>query len=335
VKNPRRAIVIALCIGVLCAQIRMSSQTLPAQSTSALTAQNAPSQKPAEQDGIAQIARSALLQKPLAAHLARRSTSPSDLEVGGDLYGVKPYTTRYITREQLLALPQVSYTVTNDANFSGSTEISGVALDELIQVLTAKPQSELAVAICIDKYEAHYPQAYIEAHHPVLVLKINGKDPAEWPKTPESHLSMGPYLISSPDFKPSFKILSHEEEPQIPWGVVRLDLRSEAVVFHAIQPRMPGAASREVQDGFRIAQQNCFRCHNSEQEGGMKAQRPWTVLATWAAASPEYFQAYIHNPKSKNPNSQMEGFPNYDEATLRALTKYFQTFSDDAKSGKP
>jgi mono/diheme cytochrome c family protein len=334
VKNPRRAFVIALCIGVLCAQIRMSSQTLLAQSGGAQTAQNAPSQKPAEQDGIAQIARTALLQKLLAAHLSKRSTSPSDLEVGGDLYGVMPHSTRYVTREQLLALPQVSYTVTNDANFSGPTEISGVALDALIQVLTAKPQSELAVAICSDGYEAHYPRTYIEAHHPVLVLKINGKDPADWPKFHEGGAYMGPYLISSPDFKPSFKILSHEEEPQIPWGVVRLDLRSEAVVFHAIQPRMPGAASREVQDGFRIAQQNCFRCHNSEQEGGTKAMRPWTVLATWAAASPEYFAAYIHDPKSKNPDSQMEGFPNYDEATLRALTKYFQTFADNKKSDK-
>ena len=334
-KNPQRAFVIALCIAALWAQSHMSSQTLLAQTASALSAQTAPSPKPAEQDGIAQTARNALSQKPLAAHLSKRSTSPSDLEVGGDLYGVIPHTTRYITREQLLALPQVSYTVTNDANFSGPTEISGVALDELIQALTAKPQSDLAIAICSDKYEAHYPRAYIEAHHPVLVLKINGKDPAEWPKTPESHVYMGPYLISSPDFKPSFKILSHEEEPQIPWGVVRLDLRSEAVVFHAIQPRMPGAASREVQDGFRIAQQNCFRCHNSEQEGGTKAMRPWTVLATWAAASPEYFATYIHDPKSKNPNSQMEGFPNYDEATLRALTKYFQTFSNGAKGGKP
>ena len=37
---------------------------------------------------------------------------------------------RYITREQLLALPQVGYTVTNDANFDGPTQISGVELDQ-------------------------------------------------------------------------------------------------------------------------------------------------------------------------------------------------------------
>ena len=277
-------------------------------------------------------------QKPLYARLGWKRTSPSDLEIGGDLLGtpaqIDAHTTRYATREQLLALPQVSYTVTNDANFRGPTQISGVALDELLQVLTENPESELAIAVCIDKYEAHYRVPISTAHHPVLVLKIDGKDPADWPKF-STGADMGPYLISSPDFKPSFKILSHEDEPQIPWGVVRFEIRSEDVVFNAIRPRGAGADSREVQDGYRIAQQNCFRCHNSGDEGGTKAQRPWAVLATWATASPEYFAAYIHDPKSKNPKAKMEGFPNYDAATLAALTKYFQTFNEDTKGGKP
>jgi mono/diheme cytochrome c family protein len=106
-------------------------------------------------------------------------------------------------------------------------------------------------------------------------------------------------------------------------------------VFDAIRPRSPGADSQEVQNGYRIAQQNCFRCHNSGDHGGTKAQRPWAILSTWASASPDFFAAYIHDPKSKNPKSQMQAFPNYDAATLAALTKYFQSFGDDGKSGKP
>jgi mono/diheme cytochrome c family protein len=277
-------------------------------------------------------------QKPLYARLAWRRTSPSDLELGGDIYGLLPHearNARYITREQLLALPQISYTVTNDANFNGPTEITGVALDELLKALTPNPQVALVVAICSDKYETHYSQSYMEAHHPVLVLKIDGKDPAEWPKFPESGVYMGPYLISSPDFKPSFTILSHDDEPQIPWGVVRLEIRSEARAFDPIKPHGPAATTQAVQDGYRIAQQNCLRCHNSGDTGGTKAQRPWGVLATWATASPEFFAAYIHDPTSKNPKSQMPAFPNYDAPTLDALTKYFQTFADDTKSGKP
>jgi mono/diheme cytochrome c family protein len=267
-------------------------------------------------------------------HFAR--TSPLDLEVDGDILGtVRGHSKSYITRDQLLTLPQVSYTVTNDANFRGPTQISGVALDELIHALAANPDSDIAVAICSDGYATHYDRSYITVHHPVLALKVNGKDPADWPKFHESGAYMGPYLISSPDFKPSFKILSHEDEPQIPWGVVQFKIQSEAAVFDAIRPRSPGADSQEVQNGYRIAQQNCFRCHNSGDHGGTKAQRPWAILSTWASASPDFFAAYIHDPKSKNPKSQMQAFPNYDAATLAALTKYFQSFGDDGKSGKP
>jgi mono/diheme cytochrome c family protein len=278
----------------------------------------------------------AAAHKPLYARLGWKRMSPSDLELDGDIPGAtREQSRRYITREQLLALPQVSFTVTNDPNFTEPTQISGVELEQLIQALGAQPQSDLAVAICVDGYETHYTRSYIAAHHPVLALKINGKEPAEWPKFPESGADMGPYLISSRDFKPSFKILSHEDEPQIPWGVVRLEIKSEAVVFNAIGPRQPASNSQEVQDGYRIAQQNCFRCHNSGDEGGTKAQRPWTVLSTWATASPDFFQGYIHDPRSKNPKALMPAFPTYDWATLNALTKYFQSFTEDTKSRKP
>ena len=50
--------------------------------------------------------------------------------------------TRYATREQLLALPQETFTVTGDPNFAGPAEISGVALEELIQYLGAAPGSD-------------------------------------------------------------------------------------------------------------------------------------------------------------------------------------------------
>jgi mono/diheme cytochrome c family protein len=248
---------------------------------------------------------------------------PSDLEIG-----LQPHATRFLTREQLLALPQVTLTVNNDANFRGPVEISGVALDELMRQIAAVSPTDLAIAISSDKYQATYPRAYIAAHHPVLVLKIDGQDPAGWPKAIEGNsVDMGPYLISSPDFKPSFKILSHSDEPQIPWGVVRVEFRTEAAVFDPIKPHGPSANSQAVQDGYHIARQNCFRCHNSGEAGGEKAKRPWTVLATWAQASPEFFAAYVRDPKSKNPNSQMPGFPEYDDATVHALTAYFRTFN--------
>jgi mono/diheme cytochrome c family protein len=268
--------------------------------------------------------------------------SPSDLELGGDLAGSAPGTIRYLTRDDLLKLPQVSYTVTDDDNFTGATQISGVLLEELNRSMSANPESDMVVAICSDQYHAFYPHDYVAAHHPFLALKINGQPPAGWPKDHETHgYDMGPYLISHAKFTPAFKIFSHADYAQIPWGVVRLEFRNEKVVFSAIAPRGPQANDELVQAGYRIAQQNCFRCHNMGNEGGMKAGHPWPVLSAWASASPEYFSDYVRNPRSRNPSAQMPGNPSYDSATTGALIAYFSSFSSSSlppsagSSGKP
>ena len=264
--------------------------------------------------------------------LHEKRQQPSDLEVSGALAGLPPDSTRYITREELLAMPQVSFNASGDTNFSGPTKIRGVRLEDLARALGASPSSDMVVAICDDEYRANYPQSYLKAHHPVLVLEVNGKAPAGWPKDSQEHkYDMGPYMISNPKFAPSYKILSHTDEPQIPWGVVRIEFRDEKTVFDAIAPGGPHAQDHEVQDGFGIAKQNCFRCHNSGREGGQKSGLSWKVLSALAQSAPKDFNAYIHAPLSGNPKAQMPGFPEYNDATLAALTAYFQTFSRQAK----
>lgn len=65
--------------------------------------------------------------------------------------------------------------------------------------------------------------------------------------------------------------------------------------------------------------------------GGELAGHPWPVLSAWAASSPEYFAAYVRDPKAKNPHEEMPGNPGYDDATSGALRAYFQTFSPQEK----
>jgi len=258
--------------------------------------------------------------------------SASDLEVSGALAGLPQDSTRYLTRDELLAMPQGNFTVTDDTNFAGATKIRGVKLEELAPRLAASSASAMVVAICDDAYAAYYPRDYLAAHHPVLVLMVNGQPPPGWPKAAGDHASdMGPYMISNPKFMPSFKVLSHADEPQIPWGVIKLEFREEKAVLAAIAPRGPHAQDRDVQDGFRIAQQNCLRCHNAGTEGGQKSGRPWDLLGAKAAAAPKDFAAYIRAPKAKNPQAQMYANPEYDDATLAALTAYFRTFSQPIK----
>lgn len=273
-----------------------------------------------------------MIQTPAALALHTSRQSPLDLEIGGDLPGLPPGSTRYITRKDLLALPQTAYTVNDDPNFTKPTKVSGVSFAELVARLAARPDSDMAVAICSDKYRANYPRAYLGAQQPLLVLEIDGQPPAGWPKDAETHtMSIGPYLISHPKFAPGPGTAGGGDESQIPWGVVRIDLRDEKQVFAAIEPRGARANDAPVQAGYKIARQSCFRCHNSGKEGGEKSGVPWPVLATLASAAPEHFGAYVKNPQAQDPQAQMPGNPGYSDETLRDLTAYFQTFVPAAK----
>lgn len=281
--------------------------------------------------GGAPAQTAASISGSLAKKWSTSRSSPLDLELGGELRGLPPGSTRFVTRDDLLALPQVSFTATDDAKFTGPTRVSGVPLDELVRALGGAPRSDMVVAICYDGYRANYPTSYTAAHHPLLVLEVDGKPPAEWPKDAEHGTDLGPYTVSYLNFVPRFKIFAHADEPQIPWGIIRLELRDESAVFGAIEPRGLHANEPAVQAGFRIAQQNCFRCHNMGREGGQKSERPWLVLSAWATASPDFFAAYVRDPKTKNPSSAMPGNPNYDDSTMRALVAYFRTFLAPAR----
>lgn len=255
-------------------------------------------------------------------------TSPLDLELSGDLVGLSAGAKRYVSRQDLMALPQVSFTVTHDLNFDGSAAVSGVELELLARTFAAEGQKALVVATCVDLFRAHYPQAYVQAHRPLLVLEINGQGPDAWPKSKES-LPMGPYVISHPHFTPSFKTLSQEDEAQIPWGVLRLEFRNEKKFLGSIAPVGPTSGEPAVQSGYRIAQQICLHCHSTGEEP-LKGKWTWAAIGMLAGSAPSQFAAYVRNPRTKAQYAEMPAYPNYDDATLQALTSYFRTF-DPAK----
>ncbi|MBZ5644515.1 MAG: hypothetical protein LAO19_17305 [Acidobacteriia bacterium] len=309
-------------LALVCAMLRSATRFL-SLSFVLLLQQSAREQSPASN-----AARSSSVKVADHALVLRTSRqSFADLEVGGELAGVPPGTTRFLTRDDLLALPQIEFSAAGDTNLTGSERIGGVRLEDLAQRIGAAPTSAMVVAICDDRYRANYPRDYMAAHHPVLVLTVNGQPPSGWPKDPQEHkYDMGPFMVSQSKFTPSFKVLSESEEPQIPWGVLRLEFRNEKTVFGSIAPRGARAKDAPVQAGFRIARQNCFKCHNSGAEGGQKSGVPWAALAVLAAATPELFGAYVRDPVSQNAQSQMPANPSYDVATIGALTAYFQTF---------
>jgi mono/diheme cytochrome c family protein len=265
-----------------------------------------------------------LRSRAVVLHKARQSAS--DLEVGGSLAGVPRGKTRFVRYAELLALPQETEMAVDDTNFGRPMRMTGIALARLPALLGAKSGAAMVIAMCDDAYAAHYAAEYLRVHHPVLVLRLNGKAPAQWPRAVDGE-AMGPYVISHPHFAPSFHVLAHRDEAQVPWGVVRLDFRDEAEVYAPIKPPAVYANDLQVQQGYTIARQNCFRCHEREDEGGTKSNRAWDVVARRAAADPRWFDQYVRAPKSVNRASQMAASPQYDAAAMQALQAYFKLFA--------
>jgi mono/diheme cytochrome c family protein len=264
--------------------------------------------------------------------LRETRSSPLDLEVTGALSGLPPGAQRYLRRQDLAVAPQVDLTVIDDPNFHRPVNVKGIELDLLARALAAEGEKSVVVAICTDWYRSYYPQTYREMHKPVLALEIDGQGPSAWPKNPEvSSLSMGPYLITQSNFTPAFKILGHEDEAQIPWGVTRLEFRNQETAFAVIVPRGATATDPKVQSGYRISQQNCLRCHGPESDEPLKGKLTWAGLAIFAAQAPKNFAAYVRDPKVVTKDAQMPPNPSYDDSTLEALTAYFRTFAPTEK----
>lgn len=207
-----------------------------------------------------------------------------------------------------------------------------MGLDVLAREFAARGEKTLIVAVSADLYRAHYPETYVEAHRPLLVLEINGEGPGGWPKSKEGSSAMGPYLISHPHFTPSFLVLGNAEEPQIPWGVVRLEFRTEEAVFGEILPRGASAGEPAVQAGYRIARENCLRCHGPASYGRLKGLLTWEGIGLFAETSPRALANYVRDPRSVAQYAQMPANPNYDDATMQALVAYFRTL---VVKGKP
>jgi hypothetical protein len=161
------------------------------------------------------------------------------------------------------------------------------------------------------------------------VLRVNGKLRDSWPKAPNGD-ALVPYTIANPAFTPRYKVLAHDDEEQIPYGVTRLEFRNGAHIYASIQPPAQWRENHQVMDGYKIAREDCFRCHNSGEEGGTMGKRAWAQLGEDAVEDPERFRAIILNPEKVRNGARMPGRPNYDRATLDALVAYFRTFATNS-----
>ena len=225
----------------------------------------------------------------------------------------------------LRSLPLIQTAVLGDTNFAsaGRVRVTGVSLDVLAKALDVPEQDSFADAMCSDRYDGHYSAAYRAAHQPILSFLINGESAAAWAKRTGQY-DPSPFFITHAHFVSAYRVLSHEDEMQVPSNVIALRW-SDPAVLNAIAPPRALRGDVAVQAGLLIAEQNCLRCHYLGNLGGTKSGRDWATLSTWAHEQPAYFERYVHNPRAVDAHAQMPPNLRYDAATLAALTAYFRS----------
>jgi hypothetical protein len=262
--------------------------------------------------------------------LASQRSSPQDLEISGDVPGIAQGAKQFVRYADLSRLTQVTFTIKDDSNFSAPVKLSGVPLDALLPALGMAGGKQLIAARADDGYEAHYTAEYRAAHHPFLVLRIGGQEPANWPRGPDGE-NYAPYLISHPSFTPASHVLAQKGEAQIPYGVIGLRFLDQAAVLKELLPPGAGSGGSPDMQGYRIALQNCLRCHREGDIGGTKSPFGWPQMALIAQGNPTAFGKYVVRPNSVNPEANMPANPEYDAATITALTAYFRSFAPEEK----
>ena len=80
-------------------------------------------------------------------------------------------------------------------------------------------------------------------------------------------------------------------------------------------------------EGYTIAQQNCYRCHNMGAEGGQMASIPWPVIGALAKGKSRILCQVRAQSAGAESASRMAASPEYDDQTIAALQAYFSTFA--------
>jgi mono/diheme cytochrome c family protein len=260
------------------------------------------------------------------SHAAPLPSSPSpqdplDLEVISlDAQG-NPAKSVFYSYDQLLTLPTVTVKTDRDPNTNTAATYTGVYISDLFETFDADASLDVIAANCSDGRKQYYDRDYVVKHRPILLLKFDGKPPADWPNS-EHGSWLGPYCVVHESFSPTETIYGYIEEPRSAPAVASLELTSFTQSLGRFAAK-GSANDPEVVKGQTIAVGSCISCHKLGNAGGRIAST-WAVLAATAMTSKDTFRKRVIDPRSFNSASLMPPHPTFDDETFNALEAYFK-----------
>jgi cytochrome c2 len=263
----------------------------------------------------------------LSAHLPGlelhpQRSSPFDLAVSGQLGGVPPGETRFITWADLKALPTVTLKLTGEF-VPGEQSVTALYLTDLWAALPHDKGADTLFATCSDGYASIYRREFMATYRPFVVLEINGDGPEKWPPA-GLKFNPGPYVISvSSDLVPAVAKLLDAGHKR-PWGVAAIEVATFAERDKDAFAGKWAMLSARAQAGREIWINSCASCHHgpSAMFGGNKSDRPFEVLVAHAGYNRDYFKKYVRDPQSMIAGAKMEAHPHYTDEQLDELIAF-------------
>jgi hypothetical protein len=150
--------------------------------------------------------------------------------------------TVYCSYDQLLTLPTVTVKTDHDPNTNTPATNAGVYISDLLEAFSADGSFDVIGAKCSDGRKLYYDRDYVAGHRPILLLKFDGKPPADWPPK-EDRTALGPYCVVHESFSPAETIYAYVEEPRNSYKVVSLELTSFSQSLGRFTPKKNGKRS--------------------------------------------------------------------------------------------
>jgi mono/diheme cytochrome c family protein len=230
--------------------------------------------------------------------------------------------TVYYGYDQLLTLPTVTVKTDRDPNTNTPATYTGIYIRDLFETFDADASLDVIGANCSDGRKQYYDRDYVSKHRPILLLKFDGKPPADWPNSDHGSW-FGPYCVVHESFSPAETIYGYVEEPRSAPAVTSLELTSFSQSLGHFTPKK-GGSDPEVIKGQRIVVGSCVSCHNFRNAGGRAANSSFSLLAAMAENSKDSFRRKVIDPRSVYPTSAMPPHPTFDDNTFNALEAYFK-----------
>jgi mono/diheme cytochrome c family protein len=209
-----------------------------------------------------------------------------------------------------------------DPNTNTPATYTGVYISDLFEAIGADKSFEVIGANCSDARKQYYDRDYVAKHRPILLLKFDGKPPADWPNSDHGSW-FGPYCVVHESSSPTETIYGYVEEPRNAPAVTSLELTSFTQSLGRFTPK-GRKNDPEVVKGQKIAVGSCISCHKLGKAGGHRTDASWEVLAVQALTSKDNFRKFVTDLHSINPMSQMPPHPTFDDDTFNALEAYLK-----------